>query len=471
MEKNKSIAILGAGLAGLACACRLSELGYKNISIIEKESFAGGLAISIHYKGFSSDLGPHRISASIPQAVDFLNRQMGEDLIICRRRSHMLLDGRMIIYPPRLLNTLSHFGLLKIALFAGSFFSTRLGRLFSPPQEESFETLMQKSFGCALYNKIVKPYTEKTWKMPAAELSPDVAKARVSAGGLAALARRLFLREQKGRETSLQEFYYIKGGIKNLSQRLKEHLEKQGVQFLFNCDVKKMLMNSNGGWKISCNGKNGNEEICADFCFSTIPLPELVDAVSAHEAKQAAAALEYLAMALVFVLVDRPRISEDTWLYFPEPSLIFNRGYESKNFDEMMSHKHRTIICLEVTIRANDDMWNQDDSWFASRVCKDLASTGLVKANEIMDTYVSRLAHAYPIYRRGYETRLDEIFSHLQKFPNLITLGRQGLFHHNNMDHSIYEGILAADYLDSKKEAAAAWYRDAGQFRNLRIVD
>lgn len=471
MEKNNSIAILGAGLAGLACGCRLAELGYKNITIIEKESFAGGLAVSILHEGHTSDLGPHRIHAAAPRVLEFLNQWAGDILTTCRRQSHMLLDGRMIVYPPRLKDTLSHFGMIRLAGFAGSFFATRLGRLISPPRKESFETVMEKAFGRALYQTIVKPYTEKTWKMPAAELSPEVAGARVSAGGLSALARRLFLSEQKGRETSLKEFHYITGGIERLAERLKERLMQRGVRFIFGCRAKEMRVAPSGGWEIACEVKDGIKKIDADFCFSTIPLPELVEAVSAQEAKPAAAALDYLAMALVFIRVRRPRISDDTWLYFPQPNLIFNRGYEAKNFDERMSPKDETIICLEVTMRVNDDLWNHPDSWFAERVRDDLVRTGLVKADEIMDTQVRRLTRAYPIYRQDYRAHLEEIFTHLKKFPTLITLGRQGLFHHNNMDHSICEGILAADYLDGKKEPSADWYRDAGQFRNLRIVD
>ena len=33
--------------------------------------------------------------------------------------------------------------------------------------------------------------------------------------------------------------------------------------------------------------------------------------------------------------------------------------------------------------------------------------------------------------------------------PNLVTLGRQGLFNHNNMDHSIYMGLCAADLINA----------------------
>jgi len=39
------------------------------------------------------------------------------------------------------------------------------------------------------------------------------------------------------------------------------------------------------------------------------------------------------------------------------------------------------------------------------------------------------------------------------------------------MDHSIYKGLLAAEYAAEKEDACAAWYNDAGKFGNLRIVD
>ena len=57
--------------------------------------------------------------------------------------------------------------------------------------------------------------------------------------------------------------------------------------------------------------------------------------------------------------------------------------------------------------------------------------------------------------------------------PNLLTCGRQGLYNHNNMDHSIWMGLRAAAALNEHgvEDGQRHWYNHLDQFRHLRIVD
>ncbi|MCX7000902.1 MAG: FAD-dependent oxidoreductase, partial [Candidatus Sumerlaeota bacterium] len=462
IDKKESIAILGAGLAGLSCAFRLTELGYENITILEKEPEAGGLAVSVHYKGHVSDLGPHRIHSEIPRVRNFLNDCAGNLIVKRQRNSHMMLDGGMLPYPPRFFTTVGHFGAAKMAGFLGSYIWTRFAHFISPPPEETFETVMEMAFGRALCRAIIKPYTEKTWKMKTDELSPEVAGARVSAGGLSALARRLFLREKRGMETSLDEFLYTRGGIGKLASVLEEKLANLGVHFLFNAEVTGLEAGRERAWRICYRREGGEIFREADLCFSTIPITDLMGYLLKRSpderVAQSLSSLGFLAMVLVFVRVKRPHISHDTWLYFPDSELIFNRGYEAKNFDESMGPADESIICLEITARTGDSLWRLPDEYFQKRAVDDLTCTGIVSKNEILDAHVRRITHAYPIYHRQYRRALEDVYSYLMRRPALITLGRQGLFHHNNMDHSIYEGLLAAEYAAEKENACAAWY-------------
>jgi len=66
MRKNKDtrICIIGAGASGLTAAETLKALGYENVTILEKESFAGGKCRSIEYEGRSYELGAGIIAAN-----------------------------------------------------------------------------------------------------------------------------------------------------------------------------------------------------------------------------------------------------------------------------------------------------------------------------------------------------------------------------------------------------------------------
>lgn len=72
----KSAAIIGAGIAGLASALRLTAQGYL-VDVFEKESHPGGKLSEINSDGFRFDLGPTLFTQ--PERVSDLFRLMGEN--------------------------------------------------------------------------------------------------------------------------------------------------------------------------------------------------------------------------------------------------------------------------------------------------------------------------------------------------------------------------------------------------------
>src|SRR4051794_3531450 len=57
MPKNHSIAIVGAGLGGLAAACVLASRGHA-VTIFERNAWVGGKAAVLERDGFRFDMGP-----------------------------------------------------------------------------------------------------------------------------------------------------------------------------------------------------------------------------------------------------------------------------------------------------------------------------------------------------------------------------------------------------------------------------
>ena len=91
----------------------------------------------------------------------------------------------------------------------------------------------------------------------------------------------------------------------------------------------------------------------ADFVFSTIPVPQLIGNLAfverepLGEALRAACELRFLNIILVYVVVQRPSLSADHWLYFPQARPRINRAYEPRNFDPSMAQGNQTLICIE----------------------------------------------------------------------------------------------------------------------------
>jgi phytoene desaturase len=73
---RKTAAVIGAGVAGIASAIRLSHKGYR-VTVYEKNSYPGGKITEICHEGFRFDAGPSLFT--LPELVDELFRLCGKD--------------------------------------------------------------------------------------------------------------------------------------------------------------------------------------------------------------------------------------------------------------------------------------------------------------------------------------------------------------------------------------------------------
>jgi protoporphyrinogen oxidase len=477
-SRTPTCVIIGAGVTGLALALRLGERGGRGL-LLEGDTRAGGLAKCLHFKGISSDMGPHRIHTEIPEVARVIEQVAAPSLFKVRRQSHIYLRGKFLKYPPSMLELGLHLGPWAMTRFAASYAAERL----RPTRgEETYESLMRKAFGKQLYEFLLRPYSAKTWKIDPAELHADTARVRVSAGSLAKMLRGLLGGGKPGGETALKEFKYVRGGAETLVRHLWEHAAAHGAELRLQTRVERLNLDAtqpDGTLLVNDVSLGGGADpVRGDAYASTMPLPLLLtQALPAlaplAETREAARGLEYLDMVFALIIVRRKVITGDNWLYFPEPHLIFNRGYEAKNFDPAMGTEERSVLCLEITHRRDQAPGTLDDETLRATVLAQIVETGLFRREEVEEVVLYRLPWAYPLYTLDYDTRLDKIFKGLRKISNLLTLGRQGMFNHNNMDHSIWMGLRSGDLLGAMpvRQAVERWYDGIGEFKTMRIVD
>ncbi len=465
--------ILGSGVCGLATALRIRELSPEtHITMLEAEDRVGGLARSLTVGGLVADMGPHRIHTELPDVQAFLQDIAGDEMIRVERRSKMWIRDRWIQYPPQPLEVLRVFGPLTLARAMVSWAAQKL----QPDSEaaDSFETVMTSAFGAELYRLIVMDYTRKVWKISPRRIHGDIARVRVSAGGLDRMIKRVLGAEKEGAETALKKFYYIPGGVENLAKLMEERLRRSNVDIRTGEKVVRLGRTEAGDWRATTDS---GEMFEADDVVSTTPLPELVEWLQADRPDEAAARnsrdLRFIANFLVCVVVDRPSVTGCQWLYSPGRDTVFNRGYEPGNFSDSMSAPGKSMIVLEITCHHGDGTWKRTDRELVDATVRGLERTGLVRRSEVLETLVHRIPHTYPLYDLGYRERVGAVLDYVSEFPGLVSTGRQGLFLHNNMDHSIHMGFRAAETLlgDRTGRPGREFYRDVARFQSFRIVD
>lgn len=527
----RSVAVLGAGVCGLAAAWQLlkSRSGLQ-VTLIESESRPGGLARSLSFGELKTDLGPHRIHTELGEAMEFIRDLAGPELIEVRRSSRMWLRERWVDYPPRPAEMLRMLGPLRLAGFALSFLKHRAARGGGSRAEaagenpdgadrDSFAAIMQQAFGPALYDFLVRPYAEKVWKTSCEMLHGDVARVRVSAGGLDRLIRQAFGRGGTGGRTggggqptaALKSYHYLRGGIGRLAEKMAEEITRRGgvircgrtVTSISNTPAASIGASADGpgSWRIvhaatpdcgttaqSPQQAHWQNRDCAeadrqtdsfDAVVSTLPVTDLVEMLAeecpheaAARATRAAESLRYLANRLFFLVSERPPATEAQWLYFPHRDVIFNRGYIPSNFDASLGSREGHILCLEVTCFPGDAIFSRPDDDVAEEVRRDAMKLGLVTADSLREVRAVCIPYAYPFYDLEYRQRTDLLWEYLGSFAGLLSAGRQGLFLHNNIDHSIYMGLHAADcLLANPGDCAPRWYARIREFQGFRIVD
>ncbi|MBI2226303.1 MAG: hypothetical protein HYU44_15450 [Betaproteobacteria bacterium] len=159
----------------------------------------------------------------------------------------------------------------------------------------------------------------------------------------------------------------------------------------------------------------------------------------------AAAQLRHRDLVIVAVMLNRPRATDLTWIYFPEKHIAFGRVHEPANWSADMAPPGTTILVAEHFCCRGDATWSTRDEDLISTTVAQLEQLGFIRREEVTDGIALRIPAAYPLFEVGYQDRCDTVLAYLDRFPNLHLAGRGGMFRYYNMDRAIESGFSAAE--------------------------
>ena len=440
--------MLGGGLAGLACAWRLIQ-GGAEVVVLEKEDVVGGCARSFHWKDTVHDLGPHRWFSRNPDLIAHLEGLMGDNLTTLDRLSRIFLYKKYFDYPLATTNVVRNLPPWVLARAFVDYFAIRLRNRIKPIPDDNFENWTRKRFGNTLYKLFFGTYTEKAWGMSASQISADWASQRISLISLMDAAKRMVFKPKADQQTAeeVTSFWYPKrGGIGELAAAYHRAIEKGGGRVLTSVDV--MGVEHNGADVTAVRYRHGGvvQTDTVDHLVSTMPCTDLIrllDPLPADTVQAANDCLRYKAIKFVFLDVAKNSITNDHWVYIPQKELRTHRLSEAKNFNPRNAPPGRTVLGCEVTCFKGDDIWHMGREEATRMVVADLGVLGLVQPEEVLDSHVYNLEHAYPLYDLSYKPHVTTVLGYLDSFSNLTSTGRQGRYKYNNMDHSMEMGLAA----------------------------
>jgi protoporphyrinogen oxidase len=446
-DNHHDFVILGGGMAGLTFALEASRRG-RRVVLLESEDQVGGLARTLRFGEFRFDIGGHRFHSGWPEITQWVLDVLDGDAREVPRRSRIRLDGRFVDYPLRFPNALAAFNPWQVTRILASYFWATLMRLRERP-DVSFEDWIVRRFGRSLYNIYFKPYTEKVWGFPCADLSADWAAQRIRLPSLRAAVVGSMLRRGPAPSTLVSQFLYPPQGIGVLPERIAEKARQTGLATIRLGNRVTRAEPDGAGWRVMFRGPAGEAAVSGAKLVSTIPLEALLGMLpmSEAEADVLSAGLPYRSLACVFLAADGPRISDDTWTYFPDRHLVFGRTHEPGNWSPGMVPEGKTSLCVEIFCSQGDEVWRRRDQDVIEPVLADLDRLRFLPRGRVRDAWLLRVSHAYPVYRVGYAEHRSRVSSALSRWPSLHLLGRTGTFRYLNLDAVIREGLDLAGSL------------------------
>lgn len=467
---RKRVTILGAGPAGLWTALSLLEkYGDLDITVIEKEDSPGGITGSFKYRDMTFDYGSHRLHpATEPELLKKIDKMLRGDLLRRPRNGRIWLEGRFISFPLKPVDLIFN---LPFSFSSGVAIDSVKSLFRKKKEGHSFEDTLLAGLGKTISNRFYFPYAKKLWGLSPAELSPVQARKRIASGSIGKMIKKA-LSSLKGASGDSGIFYYPRHGFGQIAEFTAAAIEKQGACILFNEKVTEVTPPSKvqrGIVTIS-----GGKRIETDFLFSTIPVTEFVNLLKSdvpYSVIKASEELSFRSMVFCILEVKTSQYTPFDAHYFPGSDTCFSRLSEPKNYSLAENPADRTGLCFEIPCTEDDEVWKLDSDSVLDLVLADLGKTDLPEP-EVTGFTVIRKKNVYPVYDHAYAGRINAIDEYLGGTNGMISLGRQGLFVHDNTHHTIEMGIAAADCLSSDLQwNRQRWAEYRQQFDSHVVVD
>ena len=451
--ERQHVVIMGAGPAGLTAAYELMKHDVP-ITIVEKDpKQVGGLARTAEYKGYRFDIGGHRFFSKNEEVESLWTEILGDEMLTRGRLSRIYYRGRFFAYPIRAFNALWNLGPVEAVRCLASYARARLLPVKDP---KSLEDWVRNQFGWRLYSIFFKTYTEKVWGISTKELSADWAAQRIKSLDLWVVIRSALLPGRRGGDrgdvvtTLIDKFRYPRLGPGQMWEKVADISRDKGHPVLLGRCVARINHEDGQVRSVVTRSASGQteEHKGTDF-ISSIPVRELVsrlDPPAPEPVKQAAESLSYRDFITVALMVDRPSLFPDNWIYIHDPSVKVGRMQNFKNWSpSMVPDPDKTCLGLEYFCFEGDGLWTLDDAALVELARSELAQLGICRADEVFDGVVVRQQKAYPVYDDNYQSKVDIIRDYLQShLRNLHLVGRNGMHKYNNQDHSMMTALLVA---------------------------
>ncbi len=433
MTKNISqrpVLILGGGLAGLSTAYHLKS---RNNLVVEKSDEVGGTARSFSVNGFTFDITGHLLHLHSAYTKKLIPMLLKNQFYSCVRKAWIHSNGTDTKYPFQAYTR----GLPQQVVdecVLGFIDAYMKNQENGRPPFKDFKSWCLGIFGAGISKHFMIPYNEKLYQAKAERMSTDWCGPFVPMPKLSDVIRGAINDTEGNFGYNTTFLYPKKGGIQQLARAFANRLD--GVYM--NTSITKL------DWKNKRATLSNGETVSYSHMVNTIPLLELLKLMGPLPANVRAAKdrLRFASILCVNLGVNRSKISDASWIYYPESKFPFYRVGFPMNFTPHAVPKGCSSMYVEVPQNA---VKGDSNATLLKKI-----RIGLIEANVLKRTDKFRavqflpVKYAYVIYDHHRNQALKTIFSFLAQ-QKIQTIGRYGAWKYSFMEEAILDGKKAAE--------------------------
>ncbi|MEB3260290.1 MAG: NAD(P)/FAD-dependent oxidoreductase [Cyanobacteriota bacterium] len=468
-----SVAIIGAGPAGLTAAFLLAKAGFKPEIWEADPTYVGGISRTVVYKGFRFDIGGHRFFSKSAEIENLWTEILPSDMIVRERLSRIFYKNKYYQYPLEAAEVINNLGKREALRCVGSYLKRKVNPIKNVSNLEDWVT---NQFGSRLYQTFFKTYTEKVWGTSCRNISADWAAQRIKGLSLSKAAwASLFststppvnsIDRQDLIKTLITSFRYPRLGPGMMWEAAVAHIKERGGLLHMGSKVIGLhLHQGSRHWSLSV--QSGGDAIVQrhgpyDHVISSAPLKSIIAAVDPKlptAILESAASLKYRDFILVALILRAHQTFPDQWLYIHDASLQVGRIQNFGNWSpELIPDPALACYGMEYFCSTNDRLWNLTNEELIQMATAELEALHLTRPGDVVDGCVVRQPKAYPVYDGNYENTVRILHESLTEHcPGLHQVGRNGMHKYNNQDHSMMTGILTARNIISNRFDYDPW--------------
>jgi len=419
----------------------------RGFGVVEKSDGVGGLARTYVIREvdleFRTDNGPHRFFSKNPYLYEFIGGVLDEKWLTVRRRTRQYIDGKFFDYPVNAGQVVKNLGLWMVFRVLVDYAAAVVKYRWLKAPIRNFKDFSYASFGKTLAEFNIINYTEKVWGVPAERLHQDWAGQRIKGLDVMAVVKKMLFKKS-GAKSLVDEFKYPETGTGLIYETIAGKIRAHGHEVRLLTWPTRV---KHDGKRIASVVLNDGSDVAFDNLVESVHLVDflkLMDPPPPKDVMEAALKLRYRSQVYLFLTLDKPKVTDDQWIYFPKPEVPFERWSEMNSFSSKMSPPGKSSLFIEFFCFEDDPKWTMTAEELLELVLPVAEEGRFFTRKDIRKAYAFKGGKDYPIYDLSYKDNLAVIKKWLDGFANLYYIGRPGRFKYTNQDHSLEMGMLAA---------------------------